>query len=459
MNRKNSRIILTALALVVLACFPLPFVVAAFEGRWFEQMISHCFGVASLMCMALTCVISCRFPGVDLLFSGLDKAYVVHKWLGICALATLVVHDTFEAEIKSLPDQFGLHGLAEDMGSLVYDGLLILLAATFLHLIPYRWWRISHRLMIVAFIASLLHFILIPKPLPLSGIGGTYILVWGIAGVLAGLYSLRPQRVPAPKDYRIDRVTRIGGNLSLSLAPQDGQQGFAHRAGQFAFFRRAGEGRLDAHPFTISRSAQSDGCLQLTITPRSNWTKALYADAKQGDTLWVEGPHGRFVHRPTKARQIWLSGGIGITPFLAWADEATAPKGEVDILHVCRLASEVPDLDLLQGFAVAHPNVNLKIIETSTNGRPTSETLLRLMRDVPGHAAIWYCGPNGLRKSLDLAVDAAQKSRFTVHEEAFQIRGTLPLPKWIRRSIKTLWTDFQTTSWGQRVERLTSLRF
>ncbi len=459
MSQQYLRTTITAVSLAGLACFPLPFVIAAFEGRWVEQMISHCFGIISLMCMALTCVLSSRFPGINTLFSGLDKAYVVHKWLGIAALATLVVHDTFEAEIKSLPDQFGLHDLAAEMGSLVYDGLLILLAATFLHLIPYRWWRVSHRLMIVAFIASLLHFILIPKPLALNGIGGIYVLVWGIAGVLAGAYALRPQKVPMPKSFRIDAIDRIGGNLNLSLAPKDGQKTFHHRAGQFAFFRREGEGRLDAHPFTLSRSSQADGRLQVTITPRSNWTKTLSDDARPGDILWVEGPHGRFVHQPSKTRQIWLSGGIGVTPFLAWAEEAKAPKGEVEILHVCRRAADVPDLTVLQDFAARHSTVTLKIIETATNGRPSSETLLRLMRDVPGTAEVWYCGPKSLRNSLEAALQAAQKSRFLLHEETFQIRGSLPIPAWLRRNLKTLWADFATTPWGQRLERLTSLRF
>src|SRR3954462_13083545 len=32
----------------------------------------------------------------------------------------------------------------------------------------------------------------------------------------------------------------------------------------------------------------------------------------------VGGPHGRFDHAKGTQRQIWIAGGIGVTPFLSW---------------------------------------------------------------------------------------------------------------------------------------------
>ena len=38
----------------------------------------------------------------------------------------------------------------------------------------------------------------------------------------------------------------------------------------------------------------------------------------------VEGPYGRFVRPVGEAAECWIAGGIGITPFVAWLEDAAA---------------------------------------------------------------------------------------------------------------------------------------
>ncbi len=76
---------------------------------------------------------------------------------------------------------------------------------------------------------------------------------------------------------------------------------------------------------------------------------------RTGTRVQVEGPYGRFDFRKGGARQIWLAGGIGITPFLAWAESHPgrftypAPPDFIGSTFLKQALIELtPDADLLQ---------------------------------------------------------------------------------------------------------------
>ena len=53
-------------------------------------VISQYLGYGSLIAMAQIMVLATRWPGIELLFGGLDRVYVLHKWLGIAAMALVL---------------------------------------------------------------------------------------------------------------------------------------------------------------------------------------------------------------------------------------------------------------------------------------------------------------------------------------------------------------------------------
>src|SRR5690606_1895637 len=93
-----------------------------------------------------------------------------------------------------------------------------------------------------------------------------------------------------------------------------------HRAGQFAFvtFDRI-EG---AHPFTIASADRENGTVTFLIKSLGDFTRNLSQKISVGQTVNIEGPYGcfNFDRRNRKSHQIWIAGGIGITPFLAWLE-------------------------------------------------------------------------------------------------------------------------------------------
>lgn len=445
---------LTALALAALVLSPLPSVYLSFDGVFSEQMVSHLFGAMSLMCMCLSMILSARPWGIDALFAGLDKAYVVHKWLGLSALTTLLIHDTLESEVDDLKSPVTLwgidwHDLGSEMGVWVYNGILVLLAITFLRLVPYRWWLLTHRFMLALFVLSVAHFIVIPKPLALSDPGAVYIMGWSIFGLLAGLLALRPNAARGGVPYAVTKVQLFGDIRSVTLKPL-GKANVRHRAGQFVFVKGTTPDLDEWHPFTISSAPDGTGMLRVTFAARGHWSKALGRNISVGDKLMLRGPHGRFYPAKGPRRQVWLSAGVGITPMLAWASDGTRPKGPVDILHICPKRDGVPHLEDLQRYVDGQEEMTLKVFETAIHGRPTTRDILRLLKDRDETVDLYFCGPEALENVTRDAIAQARKARFLWHSERFELRSKLPIPTWLQKSGQTL-RDAAVDIWPNRI--------
>jgi predicted ferric reductase len=110
-----------------------------------------------------------------------------------------------------------------------------------------------------------------------------------------------------------------------------------HQAGQFAFVTF--DDKEGAHPFTIASADHGDSTVSFQIKGLGDYTKRLAERLQPGQTVRVEGPYGRFdiARRDPRARQIWIAGGIGVTPFLAWLESLQAkPEGAPTAdLHYC----------------------------------------------------------------------------------------------------------------------------
>jgi predicted ferric reductase len=192
-----------------------------------------------------------------------------------------------------------------------------------------------------------------------------------------------------------------------------------HQAGQFAFVTF--EDREGAHPFTIASANRGDNTVTFQIKALGDYTGALAQRLHPGQTVRVEGPYGRFdlERRNPQARQIWIAGGIGVTPFLAWleslqAHPEQAPAAE---LHYCtRDQDSDAFVPRLQALCATLPGVQLHI-----HGARQGNSLKASALQGAEKAEIWFCGPSGLANSLREGLRAlGARPRF--HQEAFEMR-------------------------------------
>jgi len=140
----------------------------------------------------------------------------------------------------------------------------------------------------------------------------------------------------------------------------------------------------------------------------------------------VEGPYGRFQigRQDRAAEQIWIAGGIGVTPFLAWlealqADPGQAPAAE---LHYCTRDREAdPFVARLQALCAPLPGIRLEV-HGSRQGEVLDAATLMAGKDASRRAEVWFCGPRGLAESLQDGLRSAWRGRFRFHQEAFEMR-------------------------------------
>ena len=123
-------------------------------------LFSQYLGLAALILMAWGQILSTRLAGIETVFGGLDRVYVLHKWTGIIAMIALLLHDTIDADMRGLGPETALNDLGETLGELSLYGLLILVVISVATFIPYSLWKWTHKGMGALFAAGAVHFFL-----------------------------------------------------------------------------------------------------------------------------------------------------------------------------------------------------------------------------------------------------------------------------------------------------------
>lgn len=385
-----------------------------------SAMFSQFIGSAALVAMALSHLISTRTWIVERFFGPLDQAYVLHKWLGIGAIVAILLHDNIGAEIKALGQGTNLNDLAEDLGEQSLNGLLVLVAITLITFIPYRIWYWTHRAMGVFFILGAIHYAFILKPFSNFDPLGLYVLGFCLIGIISYIYTWLPRRWLAKKTYTVRGIEKTGHASAITLQPND--HPMRHRAGQFAFFSFEAPRLKETHPFSISNAPQEDGAIRITVANLGDYTAQLKRNLQVGTQVRIQGPYGHFFPNRGKKPQVWIAGGIGITPFLAWLEGIKKDGPKVDLIYTFRGVLNAPHLSQVKALCAEHTRVNLHLFDTSSGPRLTIDALENLV-DLKT-SKVSFCGPTVLRDNLKAGVNS-----WNFHSEAFEIRTGLPIPK------------------------------
>ena len=388
-----------------------------------SAMFSQYIGSIAVISMAISQMLSTRIRGLETIFGGMDRIYVIHKWLGILAVIAILVHDTVDAELSG--KETFLTDLGETLGEVSLYGILILVVITIVTFIPYKLWRWTHKFMGAFFVASAIHYILLMKPLdPILPIG-LYMLVFCTIGILSYIYTLLPLR--GGVSYVVSDVAESNATVSVTLMPV--KKGISHRAGQFAFLNFDIPDYTEVHPFTISSAPKSDGSVRFTIKRLGDYTSQIGRYLKQGSSAKISRSFGHF-RRKNRSPEIWIAGGIGITPFLAWAGElansSNEPKHPIELFYCVRDKDEAVHLSELQ--ANTHwPNFNFHLVSSEEQGRLSADYIAKTIGFDVASAHAYYCGPEMMRKSMaqGLSRHGLLSSKF--HYEEFEIRSGLGL--------------------------------
>ena len=397
-------------------------------------LFSQYIGCVALILMGVGQVMAMRMRWMEAIFGGLDEIYVLHKWVGIVAMIAVLLHDTIDAEMDGLGRETFLVDLGETLGELSLYGLLILVVITLTTFIPYHLWKVTHKFMGAFFAASALHYLFMLKPFGNMDPVGLYVSFFCLVGFVGYLYTLLPFRVIEGRHrYKVSHLERSGDAVAVSLDAE--KKGLSHKAGQFAFIRFDVPGRSEIHPFTISKARDDQRGMRFTFKPLGDDTRALARKIEIGTNARISPAHGHFT-RPRKGQkpEVWIAGGIGVTPFAAFAQELPEDCGSIHFFYCVRGRKDAAHLAEFEALAARNPNFHFHLVESNTMERLTMDQIESALDRPLEELTVYYCGPEAMRKSLQNSFRQAGLNPRRFKYEEFEIRSGIlftPILNWM----------------------------
>lgn len=379
------------------------FAFAGAAGKEGDPTLGFFVGAASIQLMAWSFVLAIRIKWLEPFFGGLDSMYRVHRWCGSIAVVAMFLHTQLEPEIRG-----GVRGAsrdlkdsAEDLAGLAEISLYVLVGISLVRIIPYRFWRLTHKLLGIPFIFASAHFFTATKPYANGSAWGLWFGAFMVAGTAAYIWRvIVNDMIRRGAKYKVVRTRRVGINTELQLTPATGRR-IDHRIGQFAILRIHHRGLSEPHPFTIA-SHPDDEELRFIIRDLGDWTDKIGAADLAGVAVEIEGPFGRFEpFRHDDQTHIWIAGGVGVTPFLSALPtrSQTMPVAPY-VFFAVKSVEDAPGLDLLrEAHRAGH--IKLHVFDSSAGQGLSIEAISAAVP--PGQingAHVALCGPAGLVRTL-----------------------------------------------------------
>lgn len=403
-------------------------------------------GIIGFVLYAINMLLAIRQRWLENFFGGLNRVYIAHHITGGIALAFLIFHPLFlairyvetgslvslkEVAKNLLPKGADMSGtlpliqenLSFDAGIIAFWGMVVLLIITFFVRLPYRFWLFTHKFLGVAFLFAGLHVLLINSDVKNNKFLFTYMAIWIFIGLAAFTYrTLLSNIVVRRSPYRVDKVVVVAGNtVAVELSPIEKAIDFV--PGQFVFARflwSTEDGIIkEAHPFSIA-SAPGENTLRLYMKALGDYTNGL-KHLRVGTIAEVEGAFGKFSYTHFgDTPQVWIGGGIGITPFLSMARSIQPDSPQIDMFYSVVKKEELVDQNALTEFLPSrYPQFKYyTYIAEEQPGFLTASYIEQKIGDLKGKE-IFICGPPAMMKSMRAQLRKMGIPNRKIHTEEF----------------------------------------
>lgn len=414
-------IALVVLNLVVWLAFP-----PVYDGRphFGRTWAGEILGSTVIILMAVGLFLSARPKWAEPYFGGLDRMYQTHRRAAVSAFLLLFVH------VLTVPISLTNLRPGNYLAMVAFLGIITLVLVTLAPRIPilstltnatYDGWKKTHRFMGVFFTLGFVH------ALTVDGLNALVAITWVQAvfliGLAAYLYTeLFGRWFNRKLPHRVESVKRLNGN-TLEVALQPEGRKLVHRPGQFLFVSFDADGTLEEqHPFTIS-SAPSEANLRLTIKACGDWTRHLYHTLEAGSGALVEGAYGLFDYKQGGEKQIWIAGGIGVTPFISFLRDVEGDVyRDVDFFYTVRTREEALFLDEIMAAGRKNPAFRPHIRFSLEEGAFTMDDILKQTGASVSGRHVYMCGPLGMVTAFSEKFRRLGVPPTRIHFEEFNFR-------------------------------------
>jgi predicted ferric reductase len=413
--------------IIALSLIPVLFIL---PGLSFSvSRIGDILGLTGFSMFAVVIILSGRIKFIEKFFNGVNDGYTAHHFFGGLAFVLLLFHPLLlaydyllvsvqAAAIFLLPSA----DWTQTFGTIALAVMIATLVITFYMKIRYQVWKFSHKFMGLAFGFAFFHVFFIGGDISLNNGLKIYLFVLSLIAIIIYLYrSLFSSFLVKTYRYVVEDIKPFEDKIwEVSLKPAHGKA-IKFKPGQFAFVKFSSKVlSREAHPFSFS---SFDGeSLKIAIKEAGDYTKKVGGLTK-GDTADIEGPFGIFSFKNIKnENQIWIAGGVGITPFLSMLRSLGEKDRDykIDFYFSVKDKSCLAFKDEIESIARINKNLNVIFWTTDTNGfisaeKIKSQTTSLMQRD------ILICGPGVMMSTLKKQFLNLGFEKGNLHTEEFKL--------------------------------------
>lgn len=387
-------------------------------------------GLVGFTIFSLTFLLTTRLKFVEKMFGGLDKVYKNHHIMGASAFVLLLFHPLLLvlnlvpanlrfAAIYLLPS----NSWPVNFGIIALTSLTILIILTLYISMKYQKWKLSHKLMGIVYFIVFFHVFLLTTDVSRYPLLRGYIILLAFIGGASYIYgSWLRGSIKSTAKYVVDSVREKSKITIVELVPLGRKLNF--NPGQFAYLKFINSivGR-EQHPFTIAASPANEK-LRFAIKSLGDFTSEV-SELKKGDEVEIEGPYGEFdpLAVGKEKSQVWVAGGIGVTPFLGIMEYIRKEKGALGPTWFFYCTNDANEAVFLDEINKTGGEVNaLKVIPWYSNakGRISVEGIEKSGAIMDSD--FFICGPSAMNETLyeQLIKKGVQKPR--IHMENFNLK-------------------------------------
>ena len=398
------------------------------DGRanFARQYAGEIIGSVNIVLMASALFISTRPKWAEKYFGGLDKMYITHRRVATTAFLLIFVH------VLTVPITVTGWRLGNYLAVIAFTGIVSIVLISLAPRVPflnkltggtYEGWKNLKKYIGIFFIIGYIHPFLIAHPLS-AFIAINFVQIFFIIGAVSYLYTevfgrFFKKYVP----YSVETVKHPNQSTTEVTLRAKKDSIPKHRAGQFLFVRFPGDRTLnESHPFTIS-SAPHEDVLRVTIKASGDFTRALFSNIQTGIDAVVEGAYGLFDYKTCGQKQIWIAGGIGLTPFLSFVRDMNGNLNhDIDFYYTVRHKDEALFVDEIESAAKKNPHLKVYIRYSATDGSLSIDDIVKNAGgSVTGHH-IYMCGPLPMVQAFEKKFLALGVPAGNLHYEEFNFR-------------------------------------
>ncbi len=273
-------------------------------------------GWIALLLFAISFCTAAKSPKLNAWMKGYRPQLKVHHWIGMAAIAFMIVHLLALLEAYSPSQLVVLSDASISTGWIAFASSAIIVAMAFqFRTAPYRRWRRAHLVLILGFLAAVMHTYLILEPSTIPE-WATILIATLIGGWGMALSLWIPQSRSFGSPYIISKQVALRSDLFLqTLTPVNPSESSRFKSGEFVFLRyEAPQFSKIWHPFTVVPTDDS-GAFELLIKARGRDTNLL-REVVLPSEVKINGPFGMPFWGDDKP-QLWIAYGVGIAIFFA----------------------------------------------------------------------------------------------------------------------------------------------